>query len=63
VFVDGERVRPEGSEVEVLLSNPKIAKEQLGWSPNVDLEDGLRAVAAWIADRQPNTDDAARYVR
>jgi len=63
VVVEDERVRPEGSEVEVLLSDPSVARERFGWTPQVELEDGLRATAAWIADRRPDLDAATRYVR
>ncbi len=63
VVVEDERIRPDGSEVEVLLSDPEVARTALGWSPDVTLEDGLRAVAAWIGDRRPDADAAARYVR
>jgi NAD dependent epimerase/dehydratase len=63
VIVEDERVRPEGSEVEVLLSDPSVAHDRFGWSPQVALEDGLRATAAWVADRRPDVDAAARYVR
>jgi len=63
VVVEDERVRPDGSEVEVLLSDPSVASDRFGWTPRVDLEDGLRATAAWIADRHPDADAASRYVR
>jgi UDP-glucose 4-epimerase len=63
VVVEDERVRPDGSEVEVLLSDPSVASDRFGWTPHVDLEDGLRATAAWIADRRPDAHVAARYVR
>jgi NAD dependent epimerase/dehydratase len=63
VLVEDERVRPDGSEVEVLLSDPSVASDRFGWTPHVDLEDGLRATAAWIADRRPDAHAAARYVR
>jgi NAD dependent epimerase/dehydratase len=63
VLVEDERVRPDASEVEVLLSDPSAAQERFGWTPNVELEDGLRATAAWIADRRPDAGVAARYVR
>ena len=63
VVVEGDRIRPDGSEVEVLLSDPSVANGRLGWIPRVDLEDGLRATAAWIADRHPDAATAARYVR
>ena len=63
VVVEDERIRPDGSEVEVLLSDPEVARTTLGWAPSVGLEDGLRAFAAWIGDRRPDADAAARYVR
>ncbi len=63
VVVEDARVRPDGSEVEVLLSDPAVAQERFGWKPGIDLEDGLRATAAWIGDRRPDADAAARYVR
>ncbi len=63
VVVEDERIRPDGSEVEVLLSDPEVARTTLGWEPRVGLEDGLRAVAAWIGDRRPDADAAARYSR
>jgi UDP-glucose 4-epimerase len=63
VIVEDERMRPEGSEVEVLLSDPEIARGRLGWTPTVELEEGLRATTAWIADRRPEPRDAGRYVR
>jgi UDP-glucose 4-epimerase len=63
VVVEDARVRPDGSEVEVLLSDPAVAQQRFGWTPEVDLEVGLRATAAWIGDRRPDSDAAARYVR
>jgi UDP-glucose 4-epimerase len=63
VLVEDERIRPKGSEVEVLLSDPAVARDRLGWQPSVELEEGLRATSAWIADRRPDAGDAARYVR
>jgi UDP-glucose 4-epimerase len=63
VIVEDERVRPEGSEVEVLLSDPEIARARLGWTPAVELEEGLRATTAWIADQRPELRNAGRYVR
>jgi NAD dependent epimerase/dehydratase len=51
VVTDEDRVRPAGSEVEVLLSDPSKAKERLGWSPTIGLEDGLRRTADWLRPR------------
>lgn len=42
------RVRPEKSEVMVLLSNPDRARSLLGWSVEIDLEDGLSRTANWV---------------
>ena len=63
VLVERERLRPGASEVEVLLSDPTVAEERFRWSPTVELEDGLRRTAAWIADRRMDADAVARYVR
>ena len=63
IVVDDERVRRGGSEVEMLLSDPSVARERLGWAPQVDLDEGLRRTVAWLAERPPTAADAARYVR
>jgi dTDP-glucose 4,6-dehydratase len=44
-----ERVRPEKSEVNRLLSNNMKARQVLGWEPHVGLEDGLRQTYDWLA--------------
>lgn len=49
VVVEEERIRPAGSEVEILLSDPTLARDLLGWEPTVDLETGLQLAADWIA--------------
>jgi len=51
VEVDENRVRPENSEVMVLVSDPARAKDLLGWTPSVELEDGLAKTAAWLKER------------
>ncbi|MBO1900595.1 GDP-mannose 4,6-dehydratase [Leucobacter weissii] len=48
---DEDRVRPAASEVEILLSDPSLAGELLGWSPTVGLEDGLARTADWLRGR------------
>ena len=45
---DPQRMRPLGSEVDRLVSEPRLALELLGWSPRVDLVDGLRKTIAWL---------------
>ncbi|TFH47441.1 MAG: NAD-dependent epimerase/dehydratase family protein [Lysobacterales bacterium] len=50
VEVEPQRLRPEKSEVERLLSNNQRAGEVLGWSPQVSIEDGLRRTIDWIKD-------------
>lgn len=45
---DPTRLRPDASEVMVLQSDPSLARETLGWSATVSLEEGLRRTADWI---------------
>ena len=63
VTTDDERVRPEGSEVEVLLSDPAYAVERLQWSPTISLEQGLARTATWIEKQRLSADRAGRYHR
>ena len=42
------RLRPENSEVGLLLCNPAKAKKLLGWQPEVSLEEGLRRTAEYL---------------
>ena len=60
--VDRERVRPTGSEVEVLQSDPSVAADRLGWKPSVSLADGLARTAAWLEGRVDAV-QAAHYHR
>jgi UDP-glucose 4-epimerase len=62
IITDEDRVRPSGSEVEVLLSDPSLARSVLGWAPEVSLEDGLRATSEWLAPRVDEA-SAGRYQR
>lgn len=48
VELDPERVRPASSEVELLVSDPSLARELTGWTPATDLRTGLAATIAWI---------------
>jgi nucleoside-diphosphate-sugar epimerase len=49
VEVEKERVRPERSEVMALVCDATLARERLGWTSRVSLEDGVRRTAEWIA--------------
>jgi dTDP-glucose 4,6-dehydratase len=48
IVVDAERLRPEKSEVFRLISDNRLAREKLGWSPQVNLDDGLKITIDWI---------------
>jgi len=50
IEVDPERLRPEKSEVERLLSDNSRAREVLGWEPKVTLQEGLRLTVGWIRE-------------
>ncbi len=50
VTLDSERLRPGKSEVMQLLSDNRLARERLGWSPAVTLDQGLRSTIAWIRE-------------
>lgn len=48
VELDSDRLRPEASEVDRLVSEPRLARELAGWTPQVDLRDGLAKTIEWI---------------
>ena len=50
VRLDERRLRPERSEVELLLSDPGLAGKLLGWTPSVSLEEGIARTAHWLRD-------------
>jgi NAD dependent epimerase/dehydratase len=50
VVQDSARLRPDASEVLVLLSDPATAKARLGWEPVVTVEEGLLRTAQWIRE-------------
>jgi len=52
VHTDGSRVRPEKSEVGLLLADIGKAQRLLGWSPQVSLRDGLERTVEWIGNHQ-----------
>ena len=48
IVADPQRVRPEASEVDRLCADAGKAQRELGWSPKVDLADGLKRTIDWI---------------
>lgn len=48
VLVRDERVRPEGSEVVQLVSDNSLSRERLGWTPQVELKQGLARTIEWF---------------
>jgi len=48
IEVEAERLRPEKSEVQRLLSDNHRARERLGWEPAISLDQGLRETFRWI---------------
>ena len=62
VITDPSRIRPAKSEVMRLLSDNSKAKREIGWEPQVSIEEGLAKTTDWIREHlkmyQPN-----RYVR
>ena len=61
IQVEPQRLRPERSEVMRLLSDNRLAQEELGWRPEVPLEQGLRQTIAWI-EAHAELFDPERYV-
>ncbi|WP_053205894.1 SDR family NAD(P)-dependent oxidoreductase [Jiangella muralis] len=59
---EAERVRPEASEVQVLLSDASRAKRELRWQASTPLTEGLAATARWLEPRV-HAELTARYQR
>ncbi|MDZ4180695.1 MAG: NAD-dependent 4,6-dehydratase LegB [Coriobacteriia bacterium] len=47
-----ERLRPDKSEVERLLSDNSLARELTGWAPQCSLRDGLQRTVEWFSDER-----------
>lgn len=50
IVTDDERLRPEASEVERLLSDPNLAATLSGWRAEVTLSEGLSRTVEWMRD-------------
>jgi dTDP-glucose 4,6-dehydratase len=46
---ESKRVRPPGSEVQRLVSSPRLASRLMGWQPEVGLSQGLTQTLGWIS--------------
>jgi dTDP-glucose 4,6-dehydratase len=49
IVVDEQRIRPERSEVEVLIASHEKAHRLTGWTPTIGLDEGLRLTVEWLA--------------
>jgi nucleoside-diphosphate-sugar epimerase len=56
---DSNRVRPDASEVGLLLSDPTKAQRLIGWHPQTDLREGLQRTADYLF----GTDLRTEYAR
>jgi NAD dependent epimerase/dehydratase len=48
LIAEDQRIRPENSEVERLCADATKARQVLGWTSSISLEDGLRQTIAWV---------------
>lgn len=60
VNISPERLRPDKSEVYRLLADISLAREILGYAPEVDLDEGLRRTIEW-SRHLATTDKVALY--
>jgi dTDP-glucose 4,6-dehydratase len=49
IVTDGQRIRPEKSEVLKLQAAYDKARELLGWQPHINLDAGLRKTIDWVS--------------
>lgn len=50
IVQEKERLRPANSEVERLCSDNRLARDLLGWSPAISLDEGLQQTIGWIRE-------------
>jgi NAD dependent epimerase/dehydratase len=61
IVTDDARVRPEGSEVGRLLSDPGKMSAATGWTARTSLEEGLEETLAWMQENLFRYAGADRY--
>lgn len=54
IEADPQRFRPGKSEVMRLLSNNQYARQNLGWQPEVSLDEGLHRTVVWVQNHLQN---------
>ena len=59
---DSSRLRPEASEVEVLQSDPALAKSLMGWEARIELEDGIYKTYEWLKDNIRLFSNVDKYI-
>lgn len=52
IISEEERLRPEASEVQRLLSDNSKLRGLTGWAPKIDLDSGLLATIAWLQENR-----------
>jgi dTDP-glucose 4,6-dehydratase len=48
IELDAQRLRPEKSEVQRLVADNRLARQRLGWQPELRLRQGLSQTIAWM---------------
>ena len=61
IVTEANRIRPKNSEVEILESDPKSALDQLNWSSQISLEDGLVKTFEWLQAQNVSLQKSRTY--
>ena len=58
-----ERIRPDKSEVRVLIGDSTKAQKDLSWQPSISFKDGLSKTISWIQNHISEYPEPKQYVR